>query len=310
VNYVNLFNLVKRFPSFYKLIFVFMIQKKSVLNNKDSVISEKKIGNDKALANETSENSIIQSIRFFFTEVSLITLFTIKFFKQVIFPPYEIKEFLKQCYILGYKSLPLVSITGFIMGLVLTIQARPTMAEFGAESWIPGMVAVSIIREIGPVITSLICAGKIGSSIGAELASMKVTEQIDAMEVSGINPFKYLVVTRILATTLMIPVLTIFSDFISLYGSYAGVNITGEISIKLFFSQVFASLDFIDVIPALIKTFFFGFAIGLIGCYKGFNSDKGTEGVGASANSAVVIGSLLIFIIDMIAVQITSLIST
>jgi len=287
-----------------------MIHKKSVLNHKVSLISRVILAIKEAFTYEPKVDSFIYSVKIFFTEVTLLTRFIITFFKELVHPPFEFKEFLKQCYVVGYKSLPLVGITGFIMGLVLTIQSRPTMAEFGAESWVPGMVAVSIIREIGPVITALICAGKIGSSIGAELASMKVTEQIDAMEVSGINPYKYLVVTRILATTLMIPILVIFSDSISLYGSYAGVNITGDISLRLFFSQVIASLDFMDLIPALIKTFFFGFAIGLIGCYKGYNSDKGTEGVGVSANSAVVVGSLLIFIIDMIAVQITSLIST
>jgi phospholipid/cholesterol/gamma-HCH transport system permease protein len=127
------------------------------------------------------------------------------------------------------------------------------------------------------------------------------------MEVSGINPFKYLIVTRILAATLMVPLLVIFSDAIALYGSYAGVNIKGEVSLPLFFSQVIGKLEFIDVIPAFIKTFFFGFAIGLISCYKGYNSNKGTEGVGRAANQAVVVSSLLVFIIDMIAVQITSL---
>src|SRR6202007_2739554 len=150
--------------------------------------------------------------------VADLTMFTFRFFKEAVKPRYEFKEPIKQAYLIGYKSFPLVSVTGLIMGLVLTIQSRPTLAEFGAESWLPGMVAVSIIREIGPVITALICAGKVGSGIGAELASMKVTEQIDAMEVSGINPFKYIVVTRILATTLMIPVLVIFSDAIALYG--------------------------------------------------------------------------------------------
>ena len=125
------------------------------------------------------------------------------------------------------------------MGLVLTIQSRPTLAEFGAESWLPAMVGVSIVREIGPVITALICAGKVGSSIGAELASMKVTEQIDAMEVSGINPFKYIVVTRVLATTLMIPLLVIFSDAIALFGSYLAVNIKGDVTFTLFFAKVF-----------------------------------------------------------------------
>lgn len=246
----------------------------------------------------------------FFTEVTLLTRFVIKFFKELFLPPYELNELLKQCYIIGCKSLPLVGITGFIMGLVLTIQSRPTLEAFGAESWLPAMVAVSVIREIGPVITALICAGKVGSGIGAELASMRVTEQIDAMEVSGINPFKYIVITRIVATTLMVPVLVIFSDVISLSGSFLAVNINGDVSLNLFFAQVFEKLSFVDVLPSVIKTFFFGFAIGLISSFKGYNSDKGTEGVGLSANSSVVISSLLIFIIDMIAVQFTSLLSS
>jgi phospholipid/cholesterol/gamma-HCH transport system permease protein len=262
---------------------------------------------EKADAEEPQKNAVVQAFASFFTEVTLLTRFTMRFFKTLVRPPYEFSELVKQCYIIGCKSLPLVGITGFIMGLVLTIQSRPTLAQFGAESWLPAMVAVSILREIGPVITALICAGKIGSGIGAELASMKVTEQIDAMEVSGLNPFKYIVVTRILATTFMIPLLVIFSDVISLSGSFLAVNIKGDVSFNLFFAKVFEKLTFTDIFPPLIKTFFFGFAIGLIGCFKGYNSNKGTEGVGASANSAVVIASLLVFIIDMIAVQVTSL---
>lgn len=241
----------------------------------------------------------------FFNEVGEVSRFAGKFFRQVFFPPYEFKEVLKQAFEIGYRSLPLVSITSFIIGLVLTLQSRPTLVEFGAEAWLPSMVGISIIRELGPVVIALICAGKIGSSIGAELGSMKVTEQIDAMEVSGTNPFKYIVVTRILSTTLTIPILIIIGDAVSLYGSYLAVNLRGSVSFTLFFNQVFESLEFSDVVPAVIKTFFFGFAIGLIGCYKGYNSKKGTEGVGRSANSAVVIGSLLVFIIDLIAVQIT-----
>jgi phospholipid/cholesterol/gamma-HCH transport system permease protein len=256
---------------------------------------------------ENSGTDATGPLRLFFSEVAAITLFIIRFFKELVKPKYEIKEFIRQCYIIGYRSFPLVAVTGFIMGLVLTIQSRPTLAEFGAESWLPGMVSVSIIREIGPVITALICAGKVGSGIGAELASMKVSEQIDAMEVSGINPFKYMVVTRILAATLMIPALAIIADGISLYGSYVGVNLKGDVSFHLFFSQVFAALNFNDLFPAIGKTFFFGFAIGLIGSYKGYNANKGTEGVGRAANAAVVIASLLVFIIDMIAVQLTSL---
>jgi len=242
-----------------------------------------------------------------FTEAGNATLFIVRFFREVVKPPYEIKEFIRQCYIIGYKSMPLVAITGFIMGLVLTIQSRPTLAEFGAESWLPGMVALSLIREIAPVITALICAGKISSGIGAELGSMKVTEQIDAMEVSAINPYKYLVVTRVLATTLMVPLLVVFADGIGILGGYAGVNIHGDVTMYRYFSQVLSSLDFLDIVPATIKTFFFGFFIGLIGCYKGFTAANGTESVGKAANSAVVTASLTIFIIDMVAVQLTDL---
>jgi phospholipid/cholesterol/gamma-HCH transport system permease protein len=243
----------------------------------------------------------------FFEETAAITLFGIRFFKEVFIPPFEFKETLKQCYNVGVKSLGLIAITGFIMGLVLTIQSRPTLAEFGAESWLPAMVSVSVIREIGPVITALICAGKVGSGMGAELASMKVTEQIDAMEVSATNPFKYLVVTRVLATTLMVPILVFFADAIALLGSFAGVNIKGDVSFMLFQNQVFDTLSFSDIFPATIKTFFFGYIIGLVACTQGYNSNKGTEGVGESANTSVVIASLLIFIIDMIAVQITDI---
>ena len=254
-----------------------------------------------------SENFYSQVLRGFFEEIARLTLFGLRFFKELVRRPYEINELLKQSFLIGYKSFPLVVITGFIMGLVLTIQSRPTLVEFGAESWLPSMVAISIIREIGPVITALIFAGKVGSGIGAELASMKASEQIDAMEVSGINPFKYLVVTRILSTTLMLPVLVILADAISLYGAYVGVNLKGDVSFHLFFLQIFAKLSFSDVFPAVIKTFFFGFVVGLIGCYKGYQANQGTEGVGTASNAAVVLGSLSIFIIDMIAVQITSL---
>jgi phospholipid/cholesterol/gamma-HCH transport system permease protein len=252
-------------------------------------------------------NGYIKWLNDFFEEVASMTLFVGKFFKEVVRPRYEFQEFIKQAYLIGYKSFPLVAITGFIMGLVLTIQSRPTLVEFGAESWLPAMVAVSIIREIGPVITALIFAGKVGSGIGAELASMKVTEQIDAMEVAGNNPFKYVVVTRMLATTLMLPLLVILADVASLYGAFIGVNLKGDVSFQLFFIQVFTKVSFMDIFPALIKTFFFGFAIGLVGCYKGFKANAGTEGVGKAANASVVLGSLLIFILDMIAVQITSM---
>jgi len=242
-----------------------------------------------------------------FIEAGTITLFAARFFKELFKPPFQVREFIRQCYAVGYKTLPLISITGFIMGLVLTIQSRPTLLKFGAESWLPSMVSLSLIREIAPVVTALICAGKIASGIGAELGSMKVTEQIDAMEVSAINPFKYLVVTRILATTLMVPILVIFADFIGIYGGYVGFNIQGNMTLFRYFSDVLEHLEFLDILPAFIKTYFFGFFIGLIGCYKGFNASNGTASVGIAANEAVVAASLSVFIVDMMAVQLTDL---
>lgn len=250
---------------------------------------------------------MVISLKNIFNDAGNVTRFAARFFKEVLKPPYEIKELMRQCYFIGYKSLPLVGITGFIMGLVLTLQSRPTLAKFGAESWLPGMVALSLIREIAPVITALICAGKIASGIGAELGSMKVTEQIDAMEVSAIDPYKYLVITRILATTLMVPLLVVFADGVGVLGGFAGININSDVNLLNYFSKVLESLDFIDIIPATIKTFFFGFFIGMIGCYKGYTAASGTESVGKAANSAVVAASLTIFVIDMMAVELTDI---
>ena len=233
--------------------------------------------------------------------------FTGRVIKEVFTFRIPWNEFVRQCYLVGNKSLALVMATGFIMGLVLTIQSRPIMVEFGAESWLPGMVGMSLLREMGPVITALIFAGKVGSGIGAELGSMKVTEQIDAMEVSGANPFNYLVVSRVLACTFMVPLLVIFADLIGLVGSYIGANIKGDVNLILFFSRAFEPVLFSDLLPALIKSFLFGAAIGTVSCYKGYFAESGTESVGHAANSAVVVSSLMIFFIDALAVQFTDI---
>jgi phospholipid/cholesterol/gamma-HCH transport system permease protein len=243
----------------------------------------------------------------FLTELSDMFLFIMRISREMFSRNFEFKEFFRQCFQIGYKSLPLISVTGTIIGLVLAIQSRPVLADFGAVSMLPGMVTISLIREMGPVITALICAGKIGSGMGAELGSMRVTEQIDAMEVSSTNPIRFLVVTRVLAATLMIPLLVLYADGLGILGGWAGANIKGDVNFVLFFSQAFSSVGFIDFLPAFIKTFFFGAAIGIVGCYKGFNAGRGTESVGIAANSAVVLASLLVIILDLIAVQITDM---
>jgi phospholipid/cholesterol/gamma-HCH transport system permease protein len=268
-----------------------------------------KLKNAKEISIRISNTTIAKTAEAsnFLTDFADALIFVGRTFKEIFSRDFEFKEFLRQCYQIGNKTLPLISITGIIMGLVLTIQARPSLAQFGADAMLPGMVAVSLIREMGPVITALICAGKIGSGMGAELGSMKVTEQIEAMEVSATNPMRFLVVTRVLAATLMIPLLILYADALGILGSWAGANIKGDVTFVLFFSQAFSHIEFIDFIPAFIKSICFGAVIGLVGCYKGYNAGRGTESVGKAANSAVVLGSLLLLVVDVIAVQITDM---
>ncbi len=278
-----------------------------IAENKTKETSEKEPNQLEEPQEDWVYQKIPSGFQEFLTNLAGLSRFSAQFFKSLFKPPLEFREFLNQAYFLGVNTLFLVGLSGFIIGMVMTRQTKPTMREFGAEAWIPSMISISIIREIGPVLTALICAGKIGSGIGAELGSMKVTEQIDAMTVAGAKPYNYLVVTRVLATTLAIPILVIYADLIAIFGSFLAMNIDMEVSLRLFVSQAMAPIGFTDVLPAVIKTFFFGFAIGIVGCYKGYNSGGGTVGVGRSANSAVVISSLAIFIIDLVAVQIKQL---
>ena len=239
----------------------------------------------------------------FFDMVGQMVGFSIQFFKGVFKKPFEINELVYQVYTLGYRSLGLTGITGFIVGMVFTMQSYPTMASLGAAAWIPTMISISIVREIGPLITALIFAGKVGSGIGAEIGSMKVTRQIDAMQVSGTNPLNYLVVTRVLATTIAVPLLVIYTDALAFLGSYFALQQQQEISMYLYFSEALGAIEYVDIIPSLVKSAIFGLAIGIVACYKGYNAGKGTTGVGEAANSSVVISSFLIFIIDLIMVQ-------
>lgn len=242
----------------------------------------------------------------FFTGLADAWNFVRRFFKEVFIPPYEFKEVVHQCYRIGVESLPLIALTGFIVGIVFTNQSRPSLSEFGATSWLPSLISIAVVRAMGPLVTALIAAGKVGSSIGAEIGSMKVTEQIDAMEVSATNPFKFLVVTRVLATTFMVPVLVMFTDFVALMGSFLSVNANESVSLTTFFVQVFEAISFLDIISSVLKALLFGFTIGIVGCYKGYNSSKGTEGVGRAANAAVVMAMFLIFIEELLVLQIVN----
>ena len=221
-------------------------------------------------------------------------------------PPYEAREVIRQCYEIGYKSLFLISLTGFITGLVFTKQSRPSLGEFGATSWLPSLVAIAIVKALAPLVTSLIGAGKIGSNIGAEIGSMKVTEQIDAMEVSATNPFKFLVVSRVVATTFMIPILTYYTGFVAMMGAYLNVHNNEATSFIAFFEKAFEKITFIDLFSTVTKAVVYGFTIGIVGCYQGYKATQGTEGVGKAANASVVMSTFLIFVEEIIIVQLTN----
>ena len=204
----------------------------------------------------------------FFATITGLTIFNIEIFKQAFIPPYEISEIKKHMYELGVKTFGIVSITGFIIGLVLAMQSQPVMDRFGASDFLPGMVALSVVRELGPVITALIFAGRVSSGIGAELGSMRVTEQIDAMEVTAVNPFKFLVVTRVIATTMILPILTIYVIVIALIGGYFAIALSDGMNFTYYLDSVVHSIEFGDFIPGVAKTFVFGYLVGLVGAFK------------------------------------------
>lgn len=247
---------------------------------------------------------ITPSIDEFLTGIRDGAAFVVRFFSSVVRPPYHFGEVVKQCYEVGYRSLPLITLTGFITGIVFTKQSRPSLAAFGATSWLPSLITIALVRSLAPLVTALICTGKVGSSIGAELGSMKVSEQIEAMEVSAINPFKFLVVTRTLATTLMVPVLVTYFCFIGLVGSYLNVHGNEAVSLAAFLKSGFSTITFLDVWSSIAKAFVFGFTIGIIASYKGFNATKGTQGVGRAANASVVLAMFVVFIEEVLIVQI------
>ena len=232
--------------------------------------------------------------------------FVARFFSEAFKPPYHFREIVRQCYDVGYKTLPLITLTGFILGIVFTKQSRPSLAAFGATSWLPSLMTIALVRSLAPLITALLCAGKVGSAIGAELGSMKVSEQIEAMEVSAINPFKFLVVTRTIATTLMVPVLVCYCCLVGLVGVYMNIHGNEAASVMSFLKSGFSSISFLDVGASVVKSFVFGFTIGIVACYKGFGAKLGTQGVGRAATASVVLSMVLIFLEEVLIVQVVT----
>ncbi len=238
-------------------------------------------------------------------EIGTIVEFSGMVFRQMFQFPFEGRELIRQMDETGTKSLALVLVTGCSIGIVLSMQSRGTLARFGAEAVLPSMLALSVVKEIGPVITSLVLAGRLGAGIAAELGSMRVTEQIDALEVTALQPFKYLVITRVLACMVMFPFLTIACDVVALLGGYAESLLSSDLDYRLFIDQAFSSLRISDVLFSTAKTSVFGFLVSIVGCYSGYYVHGGTREVGQAAMRAVVIGSLLVLLADVMMVRLS-----
>ena len=229
------------------------------------------------------------------------------FFWQVVraavTPPFEFRELFRQLDEIGSKSLPLVALAGGATGVVLSLEARYSLTRFGAKSLLPAAIVFSVIHETGPIITGLVVSGRVGAGIGAELASMKVTEQIDAIEASAVNPYRLLAATRILACILMLPLLTLAADFSGLVMGWVAQALVEPLSFHQFISSGFKGADFSDFLPPTFKTMVFGLIIGLIACFQGMRTQGGAAGVGRAATSSVVLSSLFVILADVVLVK-------
>jgi phospholipid/cholesterol/gamma-HCH transport system permease protein len=217
--------------------------------------------------------------------------------------PFEFREFVRQLDAIGSKSLPLVALAGAATGVVLSLQTRDSLTRFGAKSMLPAVIVFSLIRETGPVITGLVVSGRVGAGIGAELGSMKVTEQIDAMEASAVNPYKFLAATRVLACILMLPLLTLSADFFGITMGWIATALAEPTSFQLFLQNGFKEVSFDDFLPPTLKTMVFGLIIGAVACFQGMRTKGGTEGVGRAATSSVVLSSLFLILADVVLVR-------
>jgi len=223
--------------------------------------------------------------------------------RAAVTPPYEWRELIRQCDSIGALSLPLVALAGAATGVVLSLETRDSLVRFGAKSFLPALIVFSMLKESGPVITGLVVSGRAGAGIGAELGSMKVTQQIDAMEASAVDPYKYLAATRVLACTLMLPLLSIAAIFCGIFMGWVANALSDSISLRLFLDRGFKNVAFSDYIPSILKTSVFGLIIGLVACFQGMRSKGGTEGVGRAATSSVVLSSLFVIVADVLLVR-------
>jgi len=217
---------------------------------------------------------------------------------QVFVPPLRKKEFFMQLYKIGVLSLPIVFLVSLFTGMVLALQSAYQLTKMNANIYISSLVALSMVRELGPVLTALVVAGRVGASITAELGTMKVTEQIDALETLAANPVKYLVVPRFLALCLMLPLLTVYADFIGIMGGYLIGVYKLLIGPTIYMKMTYDPLVFKDVFTGLFKSFIFAIIICIVSCYEGFRAEGGAEGVGKATTLSVVTSFILIISAD------------
>ncbi|MGQ0734101.1 MAG: MlaE family ABC transporter permease [Acidobacteriota bacterium] len=240
----------------------------------------------------------------FFLTVGHAAVFAGRAIREAFRPPYEVRETLRQLFELGCRSIPLIAVSGFAVGIVLSMHTRASLARFGAEALIPAGLAIALVRETGPLTCGLLLSGRIGAGIGAELGAMKVTEQIDALEAVAVDSFKYLVVTRVVACVIALPILTSVMNFTGMLGGFAAENAITGLPFLSYFRQAFSLIEFSDLIPATIKTTVFGFIIATVASYLGVNTSRGTEGVGQASTRAVVTSSILLIVANVILVRI------
>ncbi len=232
-----------------------------------------------------------------------VSLFGLRAVTDLLRRPFEGDQIRRQFAEVGSRSLPLVIASGFALGAVLTLHTRSSLVTFGATAWIPTVQALGFFLEIGPLVTGLLVAGRVGSGIGAVLSNMRVTEQIDAIESLSIDSFKFLVVPRIVACTLAMPLLTIFLDFSGLMGGFASEYVSSGLSFRLYMARSFSSFTWANFYPPTLKTAVFGFVIATVSCFLGYTTDEGAAGVGRAATRSVVASSLLIILLDVLLIK-------
>lgn len=238
-----------------------------------------------------------------FATVGDLALFAARAIGEAGRPPYEIRETIRQIYEVGYRSAPLIAVSGFAIGVVLSMHTRASLERFGAEALIPAGLAIALVRETGPLTTGLLLSGRIGAGIGAELGAMKVTEQIDALEAVAVDSFRYLVVTRVVACVVALPLLTTLMNFTGMLGGWVAESIITGMPIGTYFRQAFQPIQFSDLIPATLKTTVFGFIIATVASYLGVNTTRGTEGVGQASTRSVVASSILLIATNVLLVR-------